>query len=254
MFQACRDDLTKFCPELRPTSPKELFESECFKSHEDELQAECKKVMDEWRKNPTQPSYPNPPPPPPPSHPIAHPSGGGGTTGSGAVGTPFYEACNADRNRFCPEIRDPFTEPALFETKCFQNNIKSLSPACKTFYEKFVINKHFVVGMVISASMIMMASGVLALLATCCCVACCVRLCVKRRNNRKTLALSIKATEDTELGAVPVKSVNVDENDQGELSQTQFVFPNQQFPAHAAFSPYSAPQGYMQPVFTVVQQ
>jgi len=246
MYMACRADLAKFCPDLRPASPKELFESECFKSHEDELQPACKKMMDDFRMNPQEGPHSMPYPPP-------HPAGTSGSSGvgtSGASGTPVYEACQADRSRFCPDVKDPFTESHLFEAKCFQKNINSVSPACKTAYEKYVLSKHFLVGMVISGSMIIMASGLLTLLVTCCCVACCVRMCVKRRNRYRQLQ-SLKTVEDTELGAVPVKSIN--NNDQ-ELSQTQFVFPNQQFPPQAAFSPYSVPQQYMQPVFTVVQQ
>jgi len=251
MFRVCRDDMNKFCPDLRPTSHKELFESECFKSHEDDLSAPCKKLMTEFRLNPQQPPtgqpwHSNPHPPPPPTPP--HPTNSGGTSGSSnAQGTLLYESCHADRSRFCPEIADPFTESNLFEAKCFRDNLKNISPACKQVYEKFVLNRHFLVGVFISGSMMVMASGLLSLLALCCCVGCCVRLCMKRRSNRFQ---QIKAVSpDTELGAV--KSIN---DDASELSQTQFVFPDNQQPPAAAFSPYSVPQQYMQPVFTVVQQ
>ena len=135
-----------------------------------------------------------------------------------------------------------------FEAPCFQHNLNNISPSCKTFYEKWILSRHFLIGVFISGSMMVVASGLLSVLALCCCLACCVRVCVKRRKMRRLQQL---AANDTELAA-PAKSVNQDV-EEAPLSQTQFVFPTQQFPPQAAFSPYSS-QPYMQPVFTVVQQ
>lgn len=117
LIRVCRDDMKKWCPDLHPGSLKDLFESECFKIHEDELNPACKKLMEDFRANGGHTSIPtnNPPPAHPPVHPSPGTSGGssGSTTGS-SMGTPFYEACDADRRYFCPEIAYPVDEPVLY--------------------------------------------------------------------------------------------------------------------------------------------
>lgn len=140
-----------------------------------------------------------------------------------------------------------------FSSDCFQRNLKSVSPACKTFYEKYVINKHFLIGIFISGGMMMMASVLLSVLTVCCCVACCIRVCVRRRNACRLQKLS-RNVDTLELGAKSINN-NDGQEEQEQLPSTQFVFPMNQYPAQAAaFSPYSGHPQYMQPVFTVVQQ
>jgi len=236
-FRICRGDIVKFCPDFHPTTSKEMFESECFKTHEQELSTPCKNAMEEFRKNDGGAS--------PPESSSSSTSAGGGTSGS-AAGTSLYEACKVDQLRVCPALADPWTEKDLFESACFTNNLNSISTACKTLFEKFNLNRHVLLGIILSEGVLVVGAGWLSLFALCCCVACCVRICRKRRQCRARC----NKQEDTELEQT--KSVNYEHLQQEEaaLPQTQFVFPSQQYPPQAAFSPYPAYPAYPQPVFT----
>jgi len=154
-----------------------------------------------------------------------------------------YEACKTDQLRLCPSFRDPWTENQLFSASCFRQNLNALTPQCKIYYEKYMLNRHFVFGIFISGSIIVMAAGMLTLLTVCCCVACCVRVCMKRRCQakcgwRKT-AQQIHQQDSTELATC--KSINYDQLQQEEeaMPQPQFVFAPGQFPPPPqVFSPY----------------
>jgi len=113
----CHDDLQRFCPDFHPTSPNQLFESECFKSHEQELQPGCKKLMEEFRANGGHLPVPPPnPPTQPPNHPPHPPVGGttSGSTESAEKPTPLQEACEADKYRFCSELKNPYDQASLY--------------------------------------------------------------------------------------------------------------------------------------------
>jgi hypothetical protein len=184
-----------------------------------------------------------------------------GTGGSHhAVGTPLYEACKIDQLRVCPGFRDPWTESQLFSASCFRNNIKSLTPQCKTFYDKYVLNRHFVLGIFVSSSILVLASGVLSVLTVCCCVACCARAILRRRCQqkcrwRRMAAQQKLAKQDkTELEPVLVQSINYDPLSQEEaaLPLPQFVFAPGQFPQNPQiFTPY--PTQYI-PVYVAEEQ
>jgi len=129
----CHNDLQRFCPDFHPTSPNQLFESECFKSHEQELQPGCKKLMEEFRANGGHLPVPPPnPPTQPPNHPPHPPVGGttGGSTESAEKPTPLQEACAVDKYRFCSELKNPYDQASLyvilptlmFFDKCLRRN------------------------------------------------------------------------------------------------------------------------------------
>jgi len=215
-----------------------LFESDCYKAHHDEFSQACQEALASVDTETGEGTG----------------EGSSGST-SGAVGTPVYMACKTDQVRFCPEMSDPWHENELFEASCFRTNVKSVSQSCKTMYEKWVMNRHFLLGIVVSGSVMVLAAVALSVLTVCCCVALCVRACFKRRCNsgRRCSWNKAKTTvgDEVELAPTGAKSINYDplaQEEQGvpvAFPQTQFYYPAQQM------DPYTAHPMYMQPVFTV---
>jgi len=230
----------RFCPDLKlpEFSPKNLFESACFKEHQAELSLPCKSMMTEYVLGEGKAK---------PIETLVEP-GTGGSTGSNqgqAVGTPLYEACKADQLRACPALRDPWTEADLFEAACFKVEIHSITPQCKVFYEKFLLARHYILGIFVSGSLMLLASGILSVLTLCCCFACCVRLCVMRKRQCRTRCLMKMQTAADSVELTPTnKSVNYDalkqEEEAQQLPQPQFVFPTDQQPIQV-FTPYTGP-------------
>jgi len=232
LYKACNQDRAKFCPSVHtPYSASTLFESPCFKDHENELSPACKKLMHEYRlnpnKKPNQPHRPHHNPNKPPSH-AAHPT-------SNANGTPLWNACHADRTALCPKLKDPFTEDQLFEAPCFREHLSKVSPACKTMFKEWAKERILVSSLLITGSaMTVLAGGLSCLALLCCGVACCVR---RRQYRRRAARLAKRKIQKTTATDPLVQE------EAAEIPQ-EFPYPMYQFPTNPS-APYSFP--YFQP-------
>jgi len=151
----------------------------------------------------------------------------------------FYDACHNDQVKLCPELSEDMSPYQLFNAKCFEERkTQGISSTCKNFYTKWLKQKAFLFGVMVSASIAMVFTGI----CTCLLFLCGIRQCVLARRRRTLQRLAVKETNK--------KSVPVDESALPILEQQIPVdaVPMQIFPPTAAVSPYSQYPQYWQPV------
>jgi len=261
-FRTCHADKERLCPDFHPQGPmriKQVFESECFKTHEQELSPECLQMVTEWRAD--QASLHDVTPIDEPQEPSDSEQGNNNEGGDSkpedddendnddgdktAQGTHFYEACHEDRVTLCPELPDDVSPHDFFENRCARNP-PGVSDKCMKYYKKWREARMAVFGILVSSTFVTMFGGLLGCLALCCCVACCVkakRTRMRRRRVAKTLPVSVPQKK-ADPAAEPLHAAISEE----------FGMPMQTFPPGAAYSPYSYPPQYWQPVLFVPPQ
>jgi len=244
-----------------------VFDSECFKANEEQLNAECGQMLNDWRQwiadHQQRPHHPHPEQPLPDPMPVDPQPG----TPDENMPEPepdhkeddgddseehhkdqhhqqsFYEACHDDKVALCPELPDDVSPHKFIKSKCAHQ--PTLSPKCHQFFAHWRQARMAVFGVLISTTFATMFGGLLACLAVCCCIACCVRSRRMRRMRHRSLNTNKAACAKL----VPAKVINASDLESPmvfPINGEEGGMPMQTFPMSAAYQPYSAMPQYWQ--------